>query len=163
MRKFTYDEFCSLSAYLQVFPETDSFKTFSRCKKNNICIYSQSHSRCKIRNSYTVTYVKNERTHIGQVMFFFQCKRSCPGLLNCSEFCICPVHNLAMVKVVHIQDDQRSRLVAPEYGTGFHIKQVVCTNSLTVVPISDIMNKCCFISFKDKTFISLFPNNCERD
>ena len=39
MRKFTYDEFCSLSAYLQVFPETDSFTTFSRCKKNNICIY----------------------------------------------------------------------------------------------------------------------------
>ena len=129
--------------------------------RKKFCIYSQSYSRCRIRNSYTATYVKKARIHIGKVMFLFQYKRSCPGLLNCSEFCICPGHNLAMVKVIHIQDDLGSRLVAPEYATGFHIKQVMCTNSLTVVPISDIMNKCCFISFKYKTFISLFPNNCE--
>ena len=160
---FTASEFRALAIVMNKMPDTDLFKIFYHCKVKNISVNSEGYSKCKVRNSYTVIFSRNSSICVGSVEFFFQYKEACKELIYCADECTCPVYNLAMMKLINLVENSNLELISKDYATGLHFRPVAMTDDLIVIPIQNILNKCCIISSGKRHYVSMFPNNCERD
>ena len=111
VRSLTNVEFNALATFLGNASETEIVKSFLRCKIKNTKFASQQYTRVKIRNSYTVIYTVETGMAIGQVQYYFQYKDACHRLPICDEGCVCPLYNLAMLKIVKLVSDPNEYLV----------------------------------------------------
>ena len=107
---------------------------------------------------------------VGQVHFYFQYKHPCSNSLSCTETCVCPVENLALIQVL------------PNVPAGFTITEDPITHAsglqftaiipqagdhastMKVILISAIREKLVYMQCDEKlAFVSCVPNRVESD
>ena len=160
-KKLNHDELVSLRQYVNA--ASDKALYFLRFSRGRRIFSSFMYKRQFVRNSSVVAFRQQERTHFGQVQFYFQYPEDC----MCLELpCTC-LNYYAVVK----QFDSSDLKLAEDDLTGVTVKHIVvckvlsAAHSIEVVPVTAITNVCVFMNFKnqDQVFIAQPPNLLESD
>ena len=107
-------------------------------------------------------------THVnfGQIMYFFQYKPSCPGTGNCMFNCTCHAFNYVVLQELSQRHDPNFLIDNPCNMELSHVIPVT-KGAKKVIPISNILTKCVFLSYKEPdlgeaAFVARFPNKLEQ-
>lgn len=172
VKKLNLEEVNALGRYFGYTPLLDSVPCFKRVRICGSVYHSISYKRVTARNSYTILYDENGLHHcrdiwIGQVDFYFQYQLPCANTLSCTENCVCPVQNLALLRDLPKVPDFNFVEDPVTNATGLQISAVSLPElgSLKVVPISAIKEKLLYMHFDGDqiAFVSRFPNKVESD
>jgi len=166
-RELTEDEFSALADELRFIPDSKKVLSYTRMKKGKEVFHSSAYRKVSVRNSYTVLYRLGENTNFGQILYFFQYKASCPGTGSCMLNCTCLAFNYAMIQELSPRYDLN---LVTDNPCNMHLSHVilVAKGSKRVVPLSNVVTKCVFISYKEPEcdpfdFVAIFPNKLEKD
>ena len=169
MKKLSLVEVNALGRYFGSTPLLDTIPCFKRVQICGSVYHSISYTRVTACNSYTILYEDHNSNDllIGQVDFYFQYKLPCANTLSCTENCVCPVQNFALVRGFSKIPDFNFVEDPLTHATGLQITAVYLPEpeSLRVIPISAIKEKLVYMFFKGEeiAFVSRFPNSVESD
>lgn len=169
---FKYDdmtgsETAALCKALNYAPCSTTVKLFQRIRIGTSIYHSAEYKRVVSRNSYTVLYKDNDVFLFGQVKYDFQ-HHFCANT-DCDGRSCGTTSNFAMIKELPRETSQPSLVRDPlTKATGFHVAVVKAPREpeiLVAVPLTNILQKCIFIQFRDSdsAYISHFPNRWEKD
>ena len=166
-RELAEDEFAALADVLGCIPDSKKVLAFTRLKKGKEIFPLSAYEKVTVRNSYTVLYRLDE-THVnfGEIMYFFQYKPKCPGTGNCRFNCTCHAFNYVVLQEPSQRHDLKfltDNLCNMELS---HVVPVT-KGAKKVIPISNILTKCVFLSYKkpdlgEAAFVARFPNKLEQ-
>lgn len=166
-RELSEDEFSALAEELRYIPDSKKVTSYTRMIKGKEVFHSSAYMKVSVRNSYTVLYRFGENTKFGQILYFLQYKASCPGTGNCMFNCTCLAFNYAMIQELSPRYDLN---LVTDNPCNMHLTHVipVVKGSKRVVPLSNIVTKIVFISYKEPEcdpvdFVAIFPNKLEKD
>ena len=166
-RELNEDEFSALAEELRYVPDSKKVISYTRMKKGKEVFHSSAYMKVSVRNSCTVLYRFGENTKFGQILYFLQYKASCPGTGNCMFNCTCLAFNYAMIHELLPRYDLN---LVTDTSCNMHLTHVipVVKGSKRVVPLSNIVTKIVFISYKKPEcdpvdFVAIFPNKLEKD
>ena len=106
---------------------------------------------------------------VGQVHFYFQYKHPCTNSLSCTETCICPVENLALIQVLPNVPGFTVTEDPIAHASGLQFTAIIPqagdhASTIKVIPISAITEKLVYMQCDEKVaFVSRFPNRVESD
>ena len=136
---------------------------FLRLQLHNILYQSKEYTFVCKRNSYTVMYKFSNKLLYGQIQYFLKCQEKC----SCIELtCFCPAVYVAMIK--NLRNTNYSFFSDDLSGVKMsHISTVALqSENFHIIPVTEIMEQCVFISFKDisdKGYVIRSPNRIECD
>jgi hypothetical protein len=147
---------CSVPTEVQdvieaMYGPVSEFQQFLRIMVGRSVIHSKQYLPETKRNSYTVQYMQDASVRFGHVKYYLQC--ACAT----TEVYLAAIDTLDVKSDVVLSHDPTAKLR--------HICPVVSTTKQSFVPVTDILELCVFLSFKDHGFncVTVFPNRIERD
>lgn len=152
----------AVTDFLGSVPPSPVVKSFKRLKSaGSGILHSRSYERVRSRNSFTVSFTRQNETEYGQIEFFFQVKPICFCLSVTT--CNCTVRNLAVL--TRLRECVPIKLVD---SSSCHVKKVGAapTEDVIVMDVKQIERKCVFMCFEDLpniAFVADFPNSVETD
>ena len=163
------ETFVALSEYFGHVPDATSIRAFSRMRKGGNVYHSKAYKRVHCRNSYTVKYLSEGKAiQYGHINYYFQYKKPCLASVACTEKCLCPTYNFAVM--TPLKKTASAHLTNDEI-TGSSACHIIITDKPSqekaeVVPLASILEKCVYMDvadFPDRSFLAAFPNPYERD
>lgn len=167
-KRLSPQQLTALGQHLGEVPLLDVVPCFKRVRMRGSVFHSLSYTRVTARNSYTVLCQDRHCNDllIGHVDFYFQYQIPCTNSLSCKDNCVCPVHNLALIRPFTKVPDFKLVEDSLTHSTGIQITAVSSKHErLEVLPISAIKEKLVYMLFKDEdiAFACRFPNRVESD
>ena len=106
---------------------------------------------------------------VGQVHFYFQYKHPCSNSFSCTETCVCPLENLALIQVLPNVPGFTITEDPITHASGLQFTAVIPqagdhASTIKVIPISAIKEKLVYMQYDEKVgFVSRFLNRVESD
>ena len=168
------EESIALGGYLSFPPLLNSgILSFKQVQKNGSVYHSLPYKRVTPQNSYTILFKDNDQDFrhmlVGQVHFYFQYKHPSSNGLSCTETCVCPVENLALIQVLPNVPGFTITEDPITHGSGLQFTAIVPqtgdhASTIKVILISAIREKLVYMQCDEKVaFVSHFPNRVESD
>ncbi|XP_071795450.1 uncharacterized protein [Asterias amurensis] len=169
---FTDPNTCNYEEYFPVlfkqFGNIRHVKYFKRVSIRGNVFHSKSYMAVKKRNSYTVLYRNNESNECGLICTYVTFIQQCQKPSYCSAKCFCKVplyfaiveqlkKNFAFQFIDKANDESTSNIHVTPFLKDYR--------KLVVVPLTDVIQKCVWldVGLEEANFLSVFPNNYEKD
>lgn len=128
--------------------------SFKRAKIMGDVFHSQSYTRVRLRNSYTVSFEEDNSVLYGFIEIFCQVCTKC----HCEGTCSCTPFHFAMIRHLPVTENHQ--------GVSY-LKKINHTHKekIIAVPLNKIRRKCVFVDVidSDLKLVCILPNILEKD
>ncbi len=134
---------------------TQGVPTSTRILKDHSVFFSQSYTRVKARNSYTVECTNRL---LGQIRYFAhvsQCHTTYAVLTS-----LVPITSSTLQQHFRTSNDALDKLTSIQKRSGILLVE---KGPVACVPVSLLLRKCVYMYIDGCEYVAMFPNNCFYD